>query len=44
MENISFPGKRFLWKKTHPGVQNPVKTVYSITKEEKEEKDDNEKT
>jgi hypothetical protein len=44
MENISFPGQRFQWKKTHLGVQNHVKTVYSVTKEEKEEKDDTERT
>jgi hypothetical protein len=37
MENISFPGQIFRWKKDHPGVQNFVKTVYSVTKEETEE-------
>jgi hypothetical protein len=43
MENISFPGKSFRWKKNHPGVQNYVKTIYSVSKEEKEEKEDIEK-
>jgi hypothetical protein len=43
MENISFLGQNFRWKKNHPGVQNYVKTVYFVTEEEKEEKDDTEK-
>jgi hypothetical protein len=43
MENISFPGKSFCWKKNHPSIQNHVKTVYSVTKEEKEEKEDTNK-
>jgi len=32
MSNISFSGQRFRWKKNHPGVENFVKPVYSMTK------------
>jgi len=43
MQNIIFLGQIFQWKKNHEGVHNYVKTVYYVTKEEKEEKDDTEK-
>jgi hypothetical protein len=43
MENISFSGQIFRWKKNHPGVQNYLKIIYFVTKEEKEEKDNTEK-
>jgi len=44
MENTSFLGKTFPWNKTHTGVKNHVKTVYSNMKEENEEKYDTDKS
>jgi hypothetical protein len=44
IENISFPRKSFQWKNIRPRVQNYVKTTYSMSKEEKEEKEDIEKS
>jgi hypothetical protein len=43
MENISFTGKIFQWKKIHPKVNNFIKIVYSVSKEVKENKEDIEK-
>jgi hypothetical protein len=37
MENISCPGQSFRWKKDHPSLQNNVKSVLNISKEEKED-------
>jgi hypothetical protein len=36
MENISFQGKIFQWKRIHPRVNNFVKTIYLVSKEDKE--------
>lgn len=35
MENISYLGQRFRWKKDHSMLQNNVKSVLNISKEEK---------
>jgi hypothetical protein len=43
MENIHFPGQIFYWKKNNPSTQSHVKTYYTMTKEEKEEKEDTDK-
>ena len=35
MENISFPRQSFRWKKDHLSLQNNVKSILNISKEEK---------
>jgi hypothetical protein len=37
MENTTCPGQSFRWKSDHPTMQNYVKSVLKISKEEKEE-------
>jgi hypothetical protein len=32
-----FSGQSFQWKRSHPGVNNYVKTIYSVSKEDKED-------
>jgi len=37
MENINFLGKSFRWRKIHPKVNNYVKTIFTVSKEDKED-------
>jgi hypothetical protein len=37
MENTSFPGQSFRWRSNHPTMQNYVKSILKVTKEEKDD-------